>query len=153
MESGFALGGGIGIQTAHFNRSHDLAIVSIHVGRALGPNWEVLGELFGGQQLNPTPRSLVGATPVIRYNFATGTAWLPFVDGGVGLTYTSIRDDDLSTPLEFNLHLGTGAHFFLDEGRAVTIQCRFFHLSNAYTKRPNRGANTLMIYAGMSWFF
>jgi len=32
---------------------------------------------------------VVGLTPHLRYNFATGTRWIPFVDGGAGVTATA----------------------------------------------------------------
>jgi opacity protein-like surface antigen len=153
VQAGFSLGAGLGFKTSRYNRSHDLALGSLRLSRTLGGNWEVLGELFGGTQTSPTSRTVVGVTPVFRYNFVTGSPWVPFVDGGVGLTYTSIRDDDLSTPLEFNVQVGAGAHYFFHEDRAVTLQYRWLHLSNAYLERPNRGTNTHLIYTGLSWFF
>jgi hypothetical protein len=151
-QAGFTLGGGFGFQFSRYQEKHDLALGTLHVGRTLGENWEVLGELFGGVQFRPTDRTVVGITSVIRYNVATGSRWVPFVDAGVGFSYTSIRDGDLSTPYEFNLQLGGGSHYFIGNDRALTLQSRWLHLSNASLKEPNHGANTLMFFAGNKFF-
>jgi hypothetical protein len=64
-------------------------------------NWEVRGELFGGAQFSPENDWLVGLTPHLRYNFATGTRWIPFIDAGSGVMATSIGLPDLSGTLQF----------------------------------------------------
>jgi lipid A 3-O-deacylase len=151
--TGLSLGAGFGTRVFGSKKRHDLSLATARFGRTLGKNWEWLGEAFGGAQSNPTERSVFGLTGVIRYNVATGTRWVPFIDGGVGISVTSIRDGDLSTAFEFNDQLGAGAHYFLREDMAVTLQYRWLHLSNAGIRRPNNGTNTQMFFIGIDRFY
>jgi hypothetical protein len=74
-------------------------------------NWELVGEIFGGEQFHPDAAYFVGGGPHLRYNFAAGHRWVPFLDLGAGATATDIRNSDISTTFEFNLQAGAGAHF------------------------------------------
>jgi lipid A 3-O-deacylase len=162
-QTGFSLGPGWGSHAFGSKNRHDLALATTRFGRVFTgivgeKEWyrgspELLGELWGGTQSYPTDRSLFGFTPIIRYNFATGSRWMPFVDGGVGLAYTNILGRDLSTRFEFNVQVGAGAHYFLGRRTALTVQYRWFHLSNAGIKEPNNGTNTQILLAGLSQFF
>src|SRR5260221_417308 len=116
-------------------------------------NWEVLGELFGGGQYYPSKAYVVGLTPILRYNLATGRRWVPFIEGGAGATATDIGHPDLSTTFEFNVQGGVGMHYFWRENAAITVQYRFLHLSNAGIKSPNAGVNTSGVFVGLTCFF
>lgn len=116
-------------------------------------NWEILAQVFGGVQFYPDTAYVVGGGPIIRYNFATGRRLVPFLDLGGGAAATDIRNGDLSTTFEFNLQGGAGAHWFIRDNLALTLQYRFIHLSNAGIKFPNLGVNTSTFFGGVSWFF
>lgn len=116
-------------------------------------NCELLGSLFGGMQFHPEAAYLVGLTPLLRYNFATGSRWVPFLTGGAGLTATDIRDSDLSTTFQFNLQVGAGTRFFFRDNLALSLQYRFIHISNAGIKEPNSGVNNSTVLLGLTWFF
>ena len=56
---------------------------------------------------------------------------MPFVDRGAGLALTDIGEPDPTTlPLEFNIHLGLGTHYFLQDYVAFNFRFRGFHISN-----------------------
>ena len=116
-------------------------------------NWELLGDLFGGMQYRPEGAYFVGIGPHLRYNFAAGHRWTPFVDLGGGVSATDIREPDLSTTFEFNLQAGVGTHYYLCDDLALTFQTRLIHLSNAGLKYPNTGVNNVSFLLGVSWFF
>ena len=94
-------------------QAHDLALVSLAYGHMLDHtlavghwyrgNFELRAELFTGAQFSPSSDWLVGLTPHLRYNFATGTRLSPFIDAGAGVTTTGIGPPDLSGTFEFNL--------------------------------------------------
>ena len=64
---------------------HDMVLSSLSYGHMLGEtvgrgcwyrgNWELRGELFGGVEYSPSNQWVLGVTPHVRYNFATGTRW------------------------------------------------------------------------------
>jgi opacity protein-like surface antigen len=142
---------------------HDLALASISYGQVLGPvlgadhwyggNYELRLEAFGGSQYSPTTDFVFGVTPHLRYDFATGTRWVPFVDAGAGLTATDISRPDLSNTFEFNLQVGAGLHCRLSPHWALTVEERYFHISDAGLTHPNHGLNGAMGMIGLTRFF
>ena len=156
-------GGGVGMRIFGSEHRHDWVVGALQYGWVftdlLGEdhwyrgNWELLAEVFGGEQFHPDWAYFVGAAPLLRYDFAAGGRWVPFVDFGAGASATDIRNGDLSTTFEFNLQAGAGTHFFLRKDLALTFQYRFIHFSNAGMQFPNLGVNTSSFLLGVSWFF
>ena len=160
-----SLGAGVAAGFAAFGgrQCHDLALASISYGHMLGPvrggdhwyrgNWEMRGELFAGGQFAPDENAVVGLTPHLRYNFATGTRWVPFADVGAGVTATSISGPDLSGTFEFNLQPAIGTHWFIRDNLALTAEVRYLHMSCAGLHSPNLGLNAILGMVGLTWFF
>ena len=96
---------------------------------------------------------ILGLTPHLRYNFATGTRWIPFLDGGAGLTATGIGRPDLSSTFEFNIQGGVGVHWLMSDHWALTAEARYFHVSDAELTSPNYGVNGVMGMVGITRFF
>jgi len=143
--------------------SHHLALVSLSYGQTFGGvvgqdhwyrgNFEWRMELFGGAQFSPEAEWLIGLTPHLRYNFATGTRWVPFMDIGAGVAATGIGPPDLSNTFEFNLQASAGVHWFLSNKLAVTADVRYFHMSCAGISSPNLGLNGVTGMIGVTRFF
>jgi hypothetical protein len=123
------------------------------IGHWYRGNWELRAELFGGSQFSPASEWLVGLTPHLRYNFATGTRLIPFADFGAGVTGTGIALPDLSTRFEFNEQGAVGAHWFLGNHFALTVEARGIHVSNAGIRQPNNGVNSVIGMIGFTRFF
>ncbi len=142
---------------------HDLALVSVSYGQMIGKvkgidkwyqgNWELRAELFGGAQFNPDTRSLFGVTPHLRYNFATGTRFIPYIDVGAGVSLTEIREPDLGGAFEFNLQAITGMNYFVQDNLSLNFAIQYLHLSSAEIYKPNNGVNTLGCFLGVQWYF
>jgi len=159
LETGVALG----VQAFGGKQVHDLALLSLSYGHMLGNvvgkehwyggNWEARGEFFGGGQFSPRSDELVGLTPHLRYNFATGTRWVPFADVGAGVTASGIRPPDQSGTFEFNLQANVGTHWFVRDNLALTFEAGYLHMSCAGLHAPNLGVNTIKGMVGLTWFF
>lgn len=144
-------------------QSHDLALLSLAYGHMLDRpvgvghfyqgNWELRAELFGGSQFAPTSDWMLGLAPHLRYDFATGTRLVPYLDGGAGVTATSIGPPDLSNTFEFNLQATVGTYWFLRDNCALNLEVRYLHLSCAGISDPNRGLNAVLGMIGLSFFF
>jgi hypothetical protein len=144
-------------------QQHDLALMSLSYGHILSQvkgqghwyrgNWEARVELLGGAQFSPADKWLAGMALHLRYDFATGTRWVPFVDVGGGVAGTGIRRPDLSSVFEFDLQGGGGVHWFLKDDVALTLEVHFLHLSDAEITAPNLGVNGVLGTVGVSWFF
>jgi len=163
FQAGFALGAGFGMKGVGGSRIHDLAVASANFGWIFSDvvarnkwyqgNCELAGELFAGAQYTLRDRSVGGCTGLIRYNCATGSRWVPFIEGGAGLSGADIGRPDLATTFEFNDQGGAGIHYFFGDNNALTLEYRFVHFSNAGIEEPNHGFNTQLFLAGMNWFF
>ncbi len=160
---GLSAGATYGIAMFGSREAHDLALVNLSYGHMLSHTWgeghwyrgnlEFRLELFTGAQFSPTCEWLVGLTPQLRYNFATGTRWIPFVDVGAGVTATSIGPPDLSGTFEFNEHAGVGTHWFLKDNVALSVEARYGHWSCAGLHEPNLGLNGVTGMLGLTFFF
>jgi lipid A 3-O-deacylase len=109
--------------------------------------------MFGGEQFSPSDDWCFGFTPHLRYNLATGTRLVPFVDGGAGVTVVGVEQPDLSSTFEFNLQGGTGVHYFVRDNLAVAVEARYLHISDAGIRHPNDGLNGVGGMIGLTWFF
>ena len=77
-----------------------------------------------------------------------------YMEGGVGLIYTTQHTYEQSTQFNFTSELGGGIYLFLNKNKttALTVGYRFRHFSNASIKHPNNGVDTHSITAGISFF-
>jgi lipid A 3-O-deacylase len=154
--------GGVGFKMFGSKEEHDLALLSLSYGRMLGGlhgkgwyrgNYEFRLELFTGAQVSPSTEWMIGLTPHLRYDLATGTRWVPFADFGAGVSATSIGPPDLSGTFEFNLQAAFGTHYFFAKNLAGTVEARYLHMSCAGINHPNLGINSIMGVIGVSWLF
>ena len=153
----------LGVQAFGGEQVHDLALLSLSYGHMLENvvggdhwyrgNWEARAELFSGAQFSPIAVPLVGLTPHLRYNFATGTRWVPFGDLGTGVTASGIGPPDQSGTFEFNLQANIGIHWFVRDNLALTCEAGYLHMSCAGIHPPNLGVNTVKGMIGLTWFF
>ena len=156
-------GGAVGPAMMGSQEHHHLALVSVAYGHMFAPlqaedhwwrgNFEGRLELFGGIQVAPDHSWLVGITPHLRYNLATGSRWTPFVDAGAGFTLTDIGAPDVGNLFEFNLQGTIGVHYHWRDDLALTFEARYMHLSNAGISNDNYGVNVLVAVFGVTRFF
>jgi hypothetical protein len=157
------VGAAPGMATFGSRQAHDLALLGLTYGRVLSGvlgeghwyrgNFEGRLELWGGGQYRPSNEYVIGFTPHLRYDLATGTSLVPFLDGGVGVTATSIGPPDMSGTFEFNLQVNAGVYWFLGDHIALTGEAGYMHMSCAGIHHPNLGANNVVFMIGMTWFF
>ncbi len=156
-------GGAYGPRILGSQDHHYLALLSLSYGHMLGPvlgedrfwrgNFELRVELFGGIQYIPDNEWLVGLTPHVRYSFATGSRWTPFLDIGLGTSLTDIGPPDLGSIFEFNIQGCAGFHWRLRDDLALTAEARYIHLSSAGISDRNSGLNSLVGMLGVTLFF
>ncbi len=129
------------------NERHHLALISVSYSQIIGGvkgldkwyqcNWELRAELFGGAQFNSATLALIGLTPHLRYNFATGTHFVPYIDAGAGVSLTEIRTPDLGGAFQFNLQAITGVNYFVKDDLSINIAMQYLHLSSSAISMPN----------------
>lgn len=160
---GTVAGAGLGVTAFGSKQAHDLALIGVSYGKITSDvkgqghwyrgNWDLRAELFGGAEFSPSSEYLIGVAPHIRYHFATGSRFVPFVDVGAGVSSTGIGPPDLGGRFQFNLQAGVGMNYFLRPDLALSVESRFLHLSSARISTPNLGVNSTLFLVGLSWFY
>lgn len=102
----------------------------------------------------PNQRAEFGLSAAgFKYNFtALENRWMPYSNFGFGVIYEPIGHHVQGTDFNFILQTGVGVEYFLDEKRAINIQYRYRHISNASIRMPNSSINSSFILVGMSFF-
>lgn len=95
-----------------------------------------------------------GANLLFRYNFVTGTRWVPFFEVGIGILDVDLNAPrDLNSRFNFSILGGPGINYFLTDNLAVLGQVGLHHISNAGRKSPNVGVNSVMGLLGVAYYF
>lgn len=79
--------------------------------------------------------------------------WLPFVNLGSGILNTTLHKKviELDGAFQFFPQAGVGVQYFFRPQRALVLEYRYAHMSNASTEPPNRGFNANMLTIGFRW--
>lgn len=96
----------------------------------------------------------VGLSPVILRLALGDWRVQPYLEGGVGGLYTSLRSDvrgttDLGQSFQFSSMGGGGLRYRLDPSRSLTLSVRFRHISNAGMDHSNPGLDTVYGLVGL----
>lgn len=92
--------------------------------------------------------SEVALVPALRVLVNLG-AWQPYVEGGVGGSYSNFQRRDLGSDLNFLLFAGVGVRWRISPSLALEAGYRYRHLSNANLGTSNPGLNTHQFLVGL----
>lgn len=119
-------------------------------------NW--MTEAGFAEAYHPGSGYVLGFSPLmLEYKFVQPNAKItPYIFGGGGFAYTDWNEKsfqrEIGTNFEFLLHAGAGAEFYKTKHGALSLNYRFFHISNAGIKFPNIGINANVVALGYSFF-
>ena len=103
--------------------------------------------------INPDTNAEVGCSGFLKYSQKVTSRIAPYIEGGVGMIYTTQHTHEQGTQYNFITQAGVGLQFFLTHKWALTGGYRFRHLSNAGLDGDNEGINHHFALMGMSYFF
>ncbi len=114
--------------------------------------FEMVGEGILGGSVHPGGRLLGGAL-FFRLHAKNRRSWVPFLDLGAGMQNTTLhlRVPELSGSLQFSPQVGLGVQYFVRPQRAIVLEYRYLHMSNAGIEPPNHGFNASMLTLGFRW--
>jgi lipid A 3-O-deacylase len=89
---------------------------------------------------------------IVRWNFTSGKRLAPFLELGGGVLFTNKDLPLASSNVNFTPQAAIGMNIFTRAKRAVSLDFRYEHISNAGLAKPNPGINTLQGGIGYHWF-
>ncbi len=108
----------------------------------------IVAEPFISYVLRPHDGLCIGVSGVLRYYFKETPL---FVEGGLGISYSTLKYPRQASKLLTMPQAGIGFHFTVSGGREVFIIDRFVHMSNASTKSPNGEVNSNLLLVGVTF--
>src|SRR6266850_1521621 len=94
-----------------------------------------------------------GLAAVARYHFLGLGRVVPYVEVGGGAGGTDLNVHEIDSTFAFLVFGGLGASVFLSNKTALYAGYRYQHVSNGNTSQPNRGFESSVGVAGISFFF
>jgi hypothetical protein len=126
----------------------------IHGSGFFRGNFELAGEALVGYIFAGEGSWIAGGTLWGRYNFVPRESrFLPFFQAGAGMVTTDISHKFDGHPFNFNLELGAGTRYLIDERWTLNLEFRYQHISNAGTGKHNVGINAFGPILGISYLF
>lgn len=95
---------------------------------------------------------------LLDYRYDTGGTFVPYLELGEGVLWTTLRYVSLGGKWQFASQIGVGTHVFLIPDLALSVGYRFRHISNAGLTGNddendlNHGLNTHFVILGISRF-
>jgi len=94
-----------------------------------------------------------GLAAVARYHFLGLGRVVPYMEVGGGAGGTDLNVHEIDSTFAFLVFGGLGASVFLSNKTALYAGYRYQHVSNGNTSQPNRGFESSVGVAGISFFF
>lgn len=111
-------------------------------------------EPFLALATSPDTNVEVGTSFLFKFGLLPESSKIqPYIKGGSGMLYMSQHTLEQSTQFNFISHAGLGFHWFFEPERALTVEYRFRHLSNASIKHPNSGIDSHYAILGITHRF
>ena len=83
----------------------------------------------------------------------TGMNGRPIIRAGAGTVYTTETVPPGETRYNFSLFVGAGIEFATFDDKAIQIDYRLHHISNADSGAENPGINAHTVVVGLAWGF
>ena len=115
--------------------------------------FEIIDEGMFGGSVHPHLAEMTGDTLIFRLEGKEHGRWVPFFDAGAGVLHTPLAQNapELNGFTQFTPQGGLGLEYFIRPQRALVIEWRTVHMSNAGMAPPNQGFNSTMITLGFRW--
>jgi len=94
-----------------------------------------------------------GLAAVLRYHFLGLGRVVPYAELGGGAGGTDLDVREINSTFAFLVFGGLGASIFVSNKTAFYVGYRYQHVSNGNTSQPNRGFESNVGVAGISFFF
>jgi hypothetical protein len=116
--------------------------------------FEIIDEGILGGVAHPSGAYRLGDAVIFRFSGRDRGRWVPFLDAGAGVERTPLSNHvpEVNGFTQFTPQGGFGLEYFIRPQRALVIEWRTIHMSNADLASPNMGFNSSMLTIGFRWF-
>jgi hypothetical protein len=132
-----------------FNAKH----IFDRVGVRIKGNLDLVVEPFVNLIISPDTNVEIGSNFLVKYTFSLTRKTKPYIKGGLGILYMSQHTREQATQYNFLPQICLGFHYFFEEKKALSFECRYRHLSNSSIKYPNKGIDAYLVLGGISLLF
>ena len=115
--------------------------------------FEIIDEGILGGAVHPSAAYLAGDALIFRFDGKEHGRWVAFLDTGVGVQRTplSMHVPEVNGLTQFSPQGGFGLQYFIRPQRALVLEWRTIHMSNADLVPPNMGFNSSLLTIGFRW--
>jgi len=114
---------------------------------------ELITEPILNVVISPDANTELGFSLLLNYSDKITSRIAPYIEGGLGVVYTTQHTHEQGTQYNFLTQVGAGLQFFLNDTFALKGGYRFRHMSNAGIDDDNSGINHHFVLVGLSYFF
>jgi opacity protein-like surface antigen len=114
---------------------------------------ECVVEPFLNAVTGPDTNGEAGCSLLLKYSDRVTSRIAPYIEGGVGMIYTTQHTHEQGTQCNFLCQGGAGLQFFIHEKLALIGGYRYRHMSNAGIDDDNEGVDHHFVLLGVSCFF
>jgi len=155
LQVGYAVENAIPRNISHINlliAQPQLSFIVRDFQRGPLRRFEILDEGILGNAVHPGGH-LLGTSLLFRFDGKPYRHLMPFLDMGAGVLHTTLntRAPELTGRLQFLPQAGLGIQYFFRPQRALVLEFRYLHMSNAGIEPPNEGFNASMLTIGFRW--
>jgi lipid A 3-O-deacylase len=111
---------------------------------------ELLLELPLHLVVDPKVSPIVGGYILGSWKFTSSKKWSPYLFAGGGILYVDLGLPTMGSRLDFSYQGGVGLQYFVCRDRAIGLEYRYHHISNAGTAEPNEPLNSSKILLSVS---
>jgi len=90
---------------------------------------------------------------LLRYHFLSLGPWRPYIEGGAGFLGLDLDLADQVDGFAFQPQGGVGLLYAMSPRTSVELGTRFHHISNAFTRSPNGGIDSMQVLFGVTHHF
>lgn len=103
--------------------------------------------------VSPNSNIEIGNNFILKYDYPITQRIFVYLEGGLGMLFTSQHIYEQSTQFNFSEQAGGGISYLFSKNKAINFGYRYRHFSNIGIKEPNHGINMDYFLCGISLFY
>jgi hypothetical protein len=107
-------------------------------------------EPFFNSVISPDKNIEIGNDFILKYSQPILKRFSLYVEGGLGMMFTSQHTTEQATQFNFTEQAGSGISYFFTKNKSLNFGYRYRHFSNCDIKSPNKGIDMDGFLVGIS---